>query len=314
MLLNKILNKIAESIENKIIFNTRDNNDEAIKFQCGQILAQNNKCSPKYDRLYDYGFKVFSQFDDDGIIQFLINNIDISKEIFIEFGVEDYTEANTRFLLMYNNWKGFIIDGSKENINSIKQSEIYWKHNLTAIFSFLNKDNINKIFQKNGFVGKIGVLSIDIDGNDYWVYEAINVLEPDIVIFEYNSLFGSELKVSIPYNENFYRTNAHYSNLYWGASLHAFVFLTNSKGYGFVGTNRFGNNAYFVKKTKLNKLVKEVTIEEGYIESKYRESRDKAGNLTYLSGEKKLLEIKEMFLVNLENMKQEKIEKLYNLK
>ena len=88
-------------------------------------------------------FQVFSQRGEDGVIQYIINKIEIPNKVFVEFGVETYTESNTRFLLMNNNWSGLIIDGSKKNINFIKRDFIYWKYDITALESFITKDNIN---------------------------------------------------------------------------------------------------------------------------------------------------------------------------
>src|SRR3989304_885877 len=106
--------------------------------------------------LKEVEFRVFSESGEDGIIQYLINNIEIKNKVFVEFGVEDYKEANTRFLLMGDNWKGLVIDSGKENISSIKKDEIYYKYDLTAINAFIIRENINDLISKAGFVGEIG--------------------------------------------------------------------------------------------------------------------------------------------------------------
>ena len=125
--------------------------------------------------IQDYEFKVFSQFGDDGIIQFLIKKAQIINKYFIEFGVEDYSESNTRFLLMNNNWSGFIMDGSRETVDKIIKQPYFWKYDLQAIQAFVTKKNINELIGQTGWqVGDIGLLSIDIDGNDYWVWEEID--------------------------------------------------------------------------------------------------------------------------------------------
>ena len=166
-------------------------------------------------------FKVFSQSGEDGVIQWLIKNIQVSSERFIEFGVQNYTEANTRFLLMHDNWSGLIMDGSKENIDYARHDNVCWMHDLTPVHAFITAENINELIRENGFSGDIGILSVDIDGMDYWVWRAIDCITPDIVICEYNSRFGGERAVTLPYDASFYRTKAHYSNLYFGASIRA---------------------------------------------------------------------------------------------
>lgn len=226
-------------------------------------------------------FKVFSQFGDDGLIQFLVNNLEIQNNFFLEFGVEDYVESNTRFLLLNNNWKGVVFDSSEENIKKIKTQPWFWKHNLTAEPAFITKNNINKLIREHQ-IENVGLFHIDIDGNDYHILEEIDFkyLNPDIVIVEYNSLFGIELPISIPYIETFNRTQFHFSNLYAGASLKAYYdFLTN-KGYSFIGCNSSGNNGYFVKNTLLNSKVQPQSLSKGFRERTFRESRNQAGELS----------------------------------
>ena len=257
--------------------------------------------------IQDSEFKVFSQWGDDGIIQFLVNYLNIKNKTFIEFGVENYKEANTRFLLINNNWSGLIIDGSEENIKSVKSEDLYWQQNLQAKAAFVTKENINKLILDAEIKGKIGLLHIDIDGNDYWIWNEINVISPDIVIMEYNSVFGETNPWTIPYQKDFNRTKAHFSNLYFGSSLTSLCDLAKEKGYIFIGCNRAGNNAYFVKKIISQKL-KPLTCKQGYVQSKFRESRDIQGNLTHISGLYRLATIKGLPIFNTKTNKIETIE------
>jgi len=116
---------------------------------------------------------VFSQWGEDGIIQYLISRLPWKIRFFVEFGVQDYSESNTRFLLVNDNWTGLVIDSSSESIKHIRSQEYYWKYDLTAVCDFVTIDNINKLIMGAGITGSIGILSIDIDGNDYWIWNAI---------------------------------------------------------------------------------------------------------------------------------------------
>ncbi|MCK8495767.1 hypothetical protein M0L20_28130 [Spirosoma sp. RP8] len=252
----------------------------ATKLVMGAMLA---KFAGQASSMKDAEFKLFSQFGDDGIIQYLISHVKPRVDTFVEFGVEDYEEANTRFLMMNNNWKGLIIDGSSHFIDHIKTSSFYWRYSLKAISSFITAENINQLLVNNGIAGQIGLLSIDIDGNDYWVWKAITEVESDIVVIEYNSLFGSDRSITVPYRPDFMRQEAHYSYLYFGASLPALCDLALEKGYAFVGCNQAGNNAYFVKKDKLNGIPA-LSVEEGYVYSRFRENRNQEGIMTHLDG------------------------------
>jgi hypothetical protein len=283
MFIKKILNRLYSSHKfSKEI--------ESVKILLGNIISENNK-KKNESNISSYEFSIFSQWGDDGIIDYLINNLDIKNKSFIEFGVQDYTECNTKFLLMNKNWKGLIIDEAENLINKIKNSDIYWRFDLTAIKSFITKNNINNIFKDNNFVGPIGLLSIDIDGNDYWIWDSINSVDPEIVIIEYNSRLGFEKAITIPYREDFERKKAHYSNIYYGASLKALINLGKKKNYIFIGCNSAGNNAYFIKSNLENSKIKETKIKDGFVRSKFRESRDENGNKNYLNfeEEKKIL-------------------------
>lgn len=287
---NKI--NIIDSRVNKI---SRDIGNQTLLL--GKELSNKSKKLGVLETIQDAEFKVFSQWGEDGIIQYLINKIDIQNKTFVEFGCGNYIESNTRFLLFNNNWSGLIMDGSKKYIDYIKNDENYWKYDITAKQAFISPQNINQLIGDAGFKEEIGLLSIDIDGNDYWVWEAINVINPAIVIIEYNSLFGYERAITIPYDENFDRMNAHYSGLYHGASLSALCHLGNKKGYSFIGTCSNGVNAFFIKNDKINTL-KILNAAEGYSISKFRQNRDKHGNLTLTSDQQAFKKIKGLKVYN----------------
>ena len=130
----------------------------------------------------DVEFSVFSQWGDDGIIDWIINNISPIPKVFIEIGTQNYTESNTRFLLKLRNWKGYLIDSSKDDILSIKNQSIYWQYDLTASNYFVTRDNINTIVKNITIPKNIGLLSLDIDGIDYWVWKELTEISPAIFI------------------------------------------------------------------------------------------------------------------------------------
>jgi len=192
-----------------------------------------------------------------------------------------------------------VIDASQPNVERIKNDAIYWKHDLTALTAFVTKDNINSLIASR-FSGDMGLLSIDIDGNDYWIWDSISVVNPRIVICEYNSVFGNKHCVSIPYSADFVRQKAHCSNLYFGASLGALSMLAERRGYFFVGCNSAGNNAFFVRKDVIGNLPV-VSLEKGYVASKFRESRDEQNKLTFVSGENRIKLIGAMSVIDVKS-------------
>ncbi len=261
--------------------------DDAALMLLGQQQAERVGRIQSFSRLSELEFRVYSQYGEDGIIQHLIQRVLLENQVFVEIGVEDYLESNTRFLVRHNNWQGLVIDCDGNHIEYIKQDPIYWRHQLKAIRSFITRENINTTIQAAGFSGDIGLLSIDIDGNDYWVWQAITVIQPRIVVCEYNSIFGKVHSVTIPYEAEFHRTRAHESNLYWGASLPALCHAAKAKGYQLVGCTSAGLNAFFVR-VDLAASFRRLTAAEAYVESRYRESRDQSGKLTFVSGSDRL--------------------------
>jgi hypothetical protein len=242
-------------------------------------------------------FQVFSQWGEDGIIQYLLSRIAVPSRTFVEFGVENYTESNTRFLLINDNWQGLVLDSSPRHIEFITHDDISWRHDLHARRAFITTDNINDLIAARFPDDNLGLLSIDIDGNDYWVWKAIRT-RPAMVICEYNSVLGPRAAITIPYQPDFTRHAAHHSGLYWGASLSAFCRLADEKGYAFVGSNSAGVNAFFIRRDLLRGL-RPLTASEGYIESRFRDSRDAQGRLTYLSGGDRLRAIADLPMVEL---------------
>jgi hypothetical protein len=272
---------------------------EELLLNQGILLAALNE-DKKSTNLRDYEFKIFSQGGEDGIIQRLIKVIEIKNETFIEFGVEDFSESNCRYVLMNNNWSGFVIDGSAKKIARLKHSYYYWRYELAAMNAFITRENINDLLAKSGFEQDLGILSIDLDGNDYYILQAIDFFRPRILICEYNAIFGVGRNISVLYDEQFNRTEKHSSNLYFGASLGAMTYAAKQKGYSLVGTNIAACNAFFVRDDLVNDRLQILTAEEAFSPSKARESRNKQGVPTYASGGDRIKLIRGMPIVNVE--------------
>jgi hypothetical protein len=272
---------------------------DEVKINQGTILSTLNE-NKTSRRLRDYEFRVFSQFGEDGILQHLTRCVEIKNRTFIEFGVEDFLEANCRFLLMKDNWKGFVIDGSRSNMERLRKSYFFWKHHLIAHDAFITKENINDLLARSGFDEQVGILSVDLDGNDYHILQAVDFYKPCILICEYNAVFGATRKISVPYQPDFYRTEAHSSNLYWGASLSAMTYLAEKKGYSLVGTTTASGNAFYVRNDLVSDKLEVLSAESAYSPSLFRESRDEQGHLTFLAGDKRLDIIRGLPVINVE--------------
>lgn len=249
----------------------------------GTLLSEQMAQKRDVQSLHDVEFRVFSQFGDDGIIQWLVRQLPDLPKRFVEFGVEDYSESNTRFLLVNNYWRGLVMDGSAANIARLKRRKWFWRHDLTAQHNFVTCENVDSLIA--GWLGgePLGLLHIDVDGNDYWLWDAVRCASPSVAIIEYNALFGSERPITIPYQADFRRFAAHYSGQYFGASLAALTSLAQEKGYTFLGCNGAGNNAYYLRNDLLSAELAAISACAKFVEPGFRESRDSNGRLDYLS-------------------------------
>ena len=271
-------------------------------------ISENRKNYDNIDNIQQVELKVFSQNGEDGIIDYLLTKLKLIPHStnFIEIGVGDYRESNTRFIYNRFHSKGVIIDCINDMKKKVKPHVNLWKGDLRICNSFINSNNINEILEKNCDFD-VDVFSLDIDGIDYWIIQKLKKNISKIFIAEFNPVFGPKLKVTVPNIDNFDRTNYHYSNLCYGMSLSALIDVMKEKNFYFVGTNLQKMNAFFVsndfnKKDFFNNLI--IGSLENYTNSNIRDSRDINNNLNYLSGfEKKIKEIENCKVVNLETNK-----------
>jgi hypothetical protein len=268
----------------------------------GRMASWQVRARTSIANIQEVEFRVSSQWGQDGIIDWLVERAEIpsAAQTFIEFGVEDYRQSNTRFLLQNRNWRGLIMDGDPAIGKAIKSDGLAWRYDLTARPAFITRENINELISGAGFGGEIGLLSIDIDGNDYWVWEALHVVRPILCICEYNAVFGDIHPISTPYDQYFSRTKAHPSNLYFGASIAALRSLAAKKGYRFVGTNSAGNDAFFVREDYASLFVEGSLEQIRSLPSRLRESRDGQGVNSYIGGLERLRHISALNAVNVE--------------
>lgn len=204
--------------------------------------------NPRYqqaDKLNRFEFQAFSQFGEDGIIREIFNRIGTSDKYFVEFGVETGVETNTTYLL-YQQWRGLWIDGNGENIVAIKEnfSGPVSNGRLKAMESFITAANIENLFLQGKVPEEFDLLSIDIDRNDYYIWDAIIKYRPRVVVIEYNSVFRPGCHFVVDYNANAIWDGT--SNT--SSSLEALYLLGLKKGYVLVASSFAGVNAFFVRK------------------------------------------------------------------
>jgi len=216
-----------------------------------KILVQNTldtlKNHPKYaDRrcLIPYGYKIYSQNDEDGIINEIFKRIGTTNKIFVEFGIGNGLENNT-YALLFDGWRGLWIEGSKSSVDKIQLGlkNTISKGILNVTQAFVTKDNINELISTAINESEIDLISIDIDGNDIHVFNAINCLRARVVVIEYNAKFAPPVKYCMPYISDYsWQRDDSY-----GASLKYLELELAKAGYLLIGCNITGANAFFVQ-------------------------------------------------------------------
>ncbi len=202
---------------------------------------------PKYQdpkKLNRYEYRVFSQNGEDGIIAEVFKRIGTTNRYFVDFGSSDGFENNT-VLLLRQGWSGLWIDADAALVNRAKEHfrpEIEG-HKLTVIQAFITAENIEDLFGRGEVPNEFDLLSIDIDRNDYYIWEKISQYRPRVVVIEYNSLYPPTMSWVIPYDPKAYWDGTTRT----GATLKALEELGTKKGYSLVGSTINGLNAFFVR-------------------------------------------------------------------
>ena len=281
-----------------------------------QVL-ENKKIYNEVKNIQEIELKIFSQNGEDGIIDYLLNKINLipKSSNFVEIGVGDYRESNTRFIYNRFHPKGIIIDCIDNMEKKVKPHVNLWKGDLRICNAQVTAENINIILDKYCDF-EIDIFSLDIDSIDYWIIKNLKKNISKIFVAEFNPVFGPDLKVTVPNIQGFDRTKYHHSNLCYGMSLKALIELMREKNYYFIGTNLQKMNAFFISNDfKKEDYFKNIEIDnnlQDYTNSNIRDSRDKNYNLNFLSGENKIKAIYDCEVINLDSNNNDLV-KLRNL-
>ncbi|MGH9032184.1 MAG: hypothetical protein ACRDY4_15035 [Acidimicrobiia bacterium] len=260
---------------------------QALRVAIGTLMAR--EIAGAASSCNEAEFRSFSQFGEDGIIEYLIQRCDISPCTFVEIGVETYAEANTRFLAEHRLWRGLIVDQNPRLSRDLGRTRLDWRSQVKAASAFVTRANVQQTV--GPFVGTdgLGLLSVDIDGVDYWILEQLVGLGPAMIVAEYNALFGDAASVSIPYDAGFDRRRPEYHNVYYGASLAAFEHLLSAQGYALAACVTAGNNAFFVRSDRLGDVPVQ-TVADAYRPRRFVEHRAVDGTLTGITERRRQLQ------------------------
>ena len=211
-------------------------------------LREKLLAKPRYGeekRLLRFGFKAYSQNEEDGILQEIFSRIGTTNKTFFEIGAADGLENNTLYLLIQG-WRGFWVEGNPRNVARINHrfKGPIKNGSLRVKCDWVHKNNINRLMAEGQLdSGDLDLFSLDIDGNDYHILEAIDRLSSRVLVIEYNPKYRPGIKWVMEYNPN----HSYDFSDQFGASLKSFEILLSKKGYRLVGCNLLGINAFFVR-------------------------------------------------------------------
>lgn len=243
--------------------------DASYRIEDGEVIKNHGFLLNQYEK------KIYSQNDEDGIIMEIFRKIGTKSKTLVEIAPGDGTECMAKNLLVNFGWNGLLADRQER---AAKGAEYHYKHLLKerssevkVVQSWVTMGNVNKLLVNNGIMGEIDLLSIDVDGNDWWLWWALRAINPRVVVIEYNASFGYEEAFTVEYDLYFDRGKKHPSYRYHGASLLALTKLAKLKGYVLVGCESHGINAFFVRKDVARQGgLPEIPVEKAYFPHAYR--------------------------------------------
>jgi len=273
-MIKKILRKIFPVVDINIlkldIYNTQIQQRQL--FFYFQNLKHTKSQLPDFSNT---GFRVFSQGDEDGKILFIFSVIGFSNKICVDMAFASPYGANTTNLILNWGFHGLLVEGNDLSaaqtfFNSHKDTCVYPP---TTVRSWITVENVNDICRINGFTGEIDLFSLDMDGVDYHIWKSLNVIQPRVVVIEYQDILGPDAELTVPYKPDFNRFDIHPD--FFSASLSAFVKLGKEKGYRLVGTNHLGYNAFFVKNGIGEDVLPEISVSSCFSHPKVKSGMEK---------------------------------------
>lgn len=218
-----------------------------------------------FDKISDAGFRCYSQFEEDGIILYILAAIGMKTRRVVEMCCGSGHECMAANLIINHGFEGFLLDGDEA---SIKNANRFFESKADCLLNrpiirkaWITRDNVNDLLREMGAEGEVDVLSLDMDGIDYWVWEAIEAINPRLCVFETHNLVPGDLSVTVPYDPNFYCwSKKGDEKLFRSVSLPAMAKLSKRKGYRLIGTHRHGFNAFFLRDDLAPKLFPEVSV------------------------------------------------------
>ena len=252
----RALRKVLGTADLEQLRGRRVANGDSVASKVGQLLMveryrQLRRDAASLPSFEEVEFRAFSQNGEDGILLYIFSLLGTVNRRAVEICAGDGIQCNSANLIINHGWHALLFDGDPDRI--ARATAFYANHPDTYSFpprlahAWITRENVNDLVSKQGFAGEVDLLSLDLDGIDYWVWEALDVIAPRVVVAEIQCIWGADRAVTVPYDPAFRTKHVNGFGIYSGASLAAFVSLAARKGYRFVGVQRLGFNAFFVR-------------------------------------------------------------------
>ncbi len=256
-----------DAVHSRMLLNEVASTSQGIQQLLSHTHRQSREAKDSLDRLLDSGFRCFSQNDEDGVLLHVFSLIGTTNKKVVEICAGDCVECNSANLIINHGWAGLLFDGDEQKIELGKRFYSHCRdtffHLPKLISAWITAENVNDLVSGHDFAGDIDLLSLDMDGMDFWVWKALTCIRPRVVVLEFNARWGPHRSVTVPYQPDF---RLDWDRQPWcqGASLAAFVKLGRERGYRLVGTHRLGVNSVFLRSDTGIDLFPEVTPVECY--------------------------------------------------
>jgi hypothetical protein len=227
----------------------------------------------------DYGFRVYSQYEEDGLLLFIFAAIGFETKRVVEMSAGDGRECMATNLIINHQFDGLLFDGSKQLVRAgrkffAKHRDTFWNP-PSFQHAWITAKSINDLLARHGFVGQVDLLSLDLDGIDYWIWKAIEVIQPRVCVFETNNIIPSDLALTVPYSDDFDSSwkKPPPQQYFRSVSLKAMTELSNRKGYRLIGAHRHGFNVFFMRDDVGTEIFPAITVEQVHDNSATRKAR-----------------------------------------
>jgi hypothetical protein len=221
-----------------------------------------------YSNIKDAGFRAYSQFEEDGIILYILSMIGFKNKRVVEICCGSGDECMATNLILNHGFDGYLFDGDPDNISRaerffrLKKDCLAYSPILTQ--AWITAENVNDLLTRSGCAGEVDLFSLDIDGNDYWVWNAIEAINPRLLVFETNNIIPSDKSLTIEYQADFDSGGSKIGaeNDHRSVSLLAMRKLCKKRGYRMIGAHRHGFNVFFLREDEGVHFFPEVGVQE----------------------------------------------------